>query len=258
MRPLSLSDNDKLVAAYSHALRLITTLLTRAGVFLTSLGIDGHIVSRGIASLADALKEFQGIAIMIEDLVGHMINSQNNAQVEGGQKEEEGVASLRTPPRSTHLNQSPCLKPTPAVPSPAARYGASTLWSAFPQSSPQVTSLFRRDIQYTPLSIRNAPALFNHMQAVPTYRTPVRTLGLFGSPMTSPRVTTPLAYRGRLSSIDTSRQMPPLFWRPIPKAHAIKLMVPDSARHRKKAGKDDEEGVSVASAASRSISSLFR
>jgi hypothetical protein len=76
MKPLSLSDNDKLVAAYSHALRLITTLLTRAGVFLTSLGIDGHIVSRGIASLADALKEFQGIAIMIEDLVGHMINSQ--------------------------------------------------------------------------------------------------------------------------------------------------------------------------------------
>lgn len=257
MKPLSLSDNDKLVAAYSHALRLITTLLTRAGVFLTSLGIDGHIVSRGIASLADALKEFQGIAIMIEDLVGHMINSQNNAQVESGQKEEEGVASPRTPPRSTHLNQSPRLEPTPAMPSPAAPYGASTLWSAFPQSSPQVASLFRRNIQYTPLSIRNTPALFNHMQAVPTYRTPVRTLGLFGSPMTS-RVTTPLAYGGRLSSIDTPRQIPSFFWRPTPKVHAIKLMVPDSARHRKKAGKDDEEGVSVASTASRSISSLFR
>jgi hypothetical protein len=76
MKPLSLSDNNKLVAAYSHALRAITTLLTRAGVFLTSLGIDGHVVSRGLASLADALKEFQGIATVIEDWVEHMINSQ--------------------------------------------------------------------------------------------------------------------------------------------------------------------------------------
>ncbi|KAG2338546.1 hypothetical protein BDR05DRAFT_969102 [Suillus weaverae] len=259
MRPLSLSDKNKLVAAYNHALRAITTLLTRAGGFLIALGIDGHIVSRGIASLSDALKEVQGIVIMMEDWVEHMIHSQNNAQanpVESGQKEEAGAASPLTPPRSTHLNQSPCLGPTPAAPSPAAPYGVFTPWSAFPQSSPQVTSLFRRDYQNTPLSIRNAPALFNHMRPVPTYQTPGRTFGLFRSPMTS-RVTTPLAYEGHLPSIDTPRPIPPLFWRPAPKTHAVKLMVPDSARHRKKAGKENEEEVSVASAVSRSIPSLF-
>ncbi|KAG2035329.1 hypothetical protein BDR03DRAFT_962780 [Suillus americanus] len=190
---------------------------------------------------------------MIEDLVEHMINSQNNPQenpVESEQKEEDGAALPCTPPRSTHLNQSPCLGLTPVVPSPAAPYGVFTPWSAFPQYSPQVTSLFRRDIQNTPLFTRNAPALFNHMRAVPTYQTPAHTLGLFGSPMTS-RVTSPLAYGGYLSSINTPRQIPPSFWRPTPKAHAVKLMVPDSARHRKKAGKENEEEVSVSSAASR-------
>lgn len=79
MKPLSLSDKNKLVAAYSQVLRAITALLTRAGAFLTSLGIDGHIVSRGIVSLADALIEFQGVAVMIEDWVEHMINSQASA-----------------------------------------------------------------------------------------------------------------------------------------------------------------------------------
>jgi hypothetical protein len=191
-----------------------------------------------------------------------MWNLQNNTQadpVESGKKAEDGAASPRTPPRSTYPNQSPCLGPsTPAAPSPAAPYRVSTPWSAFPQSSPQVTSPFRRDIQNTHLSIRDAPTLFNHMRAVPTYQTPgpARTFGLFGSPMTS-RVTTPFAYRGHLSSISTPRPIPPLFWRPAPKAHAVKLMVPDTARHRKKAGKENEEEVSVVSAATRPTPSLF-
>ncbi|KAG1888673.1 hypothetical protein F4604DRAFT_1714468 [Suillus subluteus] len=243
MKPLSLSDNNKLVAAYNHALRAITTLLTRAGVFLISLGIDGHIVSRGVA------RELQGIVTMIEDLVEHMINSQNNAQanpVESEQKEEDGAALPRTPPRSAHLNQSPSLRPTPAVPSPAARYRASTPCHI------AVSPVTFKILLY---SLRNAPALFNHMRVVPTYQTPAHTLGLFGSPMTS-RVTTPLAYGGHLSSVNTPRQIPPSFWRPTPKAHAVKLMVPDNARHRKKAGKENEEEVSVSSAASRLIPSL--
>ncbi|KAG2114618.1 uncharacterized protein F5147DRAFT_769935 [Suillus discolor] len=261
MKPPSLLDNNKLVTAYSHVLKAITTLLTRAGVFLISLGIDGHIVSRGIASLADSLKELQGIVVMIEEWVDHAISSQkseNNTQanpVESGQKEEDVVVLPRTPPRSTHMNQSTCLRPDPTTPSPTAPYGVSIPWSAFPQSSPQTTSLFCRGIQHTPLSIQNAPALFNHMRAIPTPQTPARTIGLFGSPMTS-NVMTPLAYGRHLSSIDTPRQIPPLFWRPAPKAHAIKLMVPDSARHRKKAGKENEE-VAVASASSKSIPSLL-
>lgn len=188
-----------------------------------------------------------------------MWNSQNDTQenpVESEKKAEHGTASPRTPPRSTCPNQSPYLGPTPAAPSTATPYRVSTPWSAFPQSLPQVTSPFRRDIQNTPLFIRNAPALFNHMRAVPTYQTPARTLGLFGSPMTS-RVTTPFAYGGHLSSINTPRPIPPLFWRPTPKAHAVKLMVPDTARHRKKAGKENEEEVSLVSAASRPIPSLF-
>ncbi|KAG1822288.1 hypothetical protein EV424DRAFT_1398916 [Suillus variegatus] len=262
MKPPSLLDNNKLVTAYSHALKAITTLLTRAGVFLISLGIDGHIVSRGIASLADSLKELQGIVIMIEEWVDNAISSQkseNNAQanpVESERKEEDVVALPRTPPRITHMNQSTCLRPNPTTPSPVAPYGASIPWSAFPQSSPQTTSLFRRGIQHTPISIQNAPALFNHMRAIPTPQTPARTLGLFGSPMTS-NVTTPLAYGRHLSSIETPRQIPPLFWRPAPKTRAIKLMVPDSARHRKKAGKENEEEVVVASASGKSIPSLF-
>ncbi|KAG2137146.1 uncharacterized protein EDB93DRAFT_1253755 [Suillus bovinus] len=253
MKPLFVSDNNKLVTAYSHALRVITTLLTRAGVFLISLGVDGHIVSRGIASLADSLKELQGIVITIEDWVEQIIRNHNSAQatpVESGQKEDDVVITPRTPSRSTHLDQSPCLRPTPVAPSPAAPSGVSTPWSAFPQSSPQVTPLFRCDLQNTPVSIKNAHVLFNRMRAVPAYQTP--TLGLLESPMTS-RVTTPLAYGGHLSSIDTPRPIIPLFWQPAPKGHPVKLMAPDSARHRKKASKENEE-VGTASAASRSIS----
>ncbi|KAG1740342.1 hypothetical protein EDB19DRAFT_1908522 [Suillus lakei] len=259
MKPLSLSDKNQLIAAYSRALRAITTFLTRAGVFLVSLGVDGHIVSRGVANLADALKELQGIAIMMEDWVEHMTTSQKNAQanpVESGGKIEDTAALPCTPPRSNCLGQSPYLGPTPAAPNPAAPYRVSTPWSAFPQSSSQVRSLSRREIQNTPLSIRDAPTLFNHMRAVPTYQTPPRTLDLFGSPMIS-RITTPLAYGGQRSSIDTPRTIPPFFWRPAPKAHAVKLMVPDSARHRKKPGKDNEEEVSIASAVGRSTPSLF-
>lgn len=187
------------------------------------------------------------------------VDSQNNTHedpVESEKKAEHGTALPRTPPRNTCTNQSPSLGPTPVAPSTATPYRVSTPWSTFPQSSPQVTSSFRRDIQNSPLSIRNAPTLFNHMQVVPTYQTPARTLGLFGSPMTS-RVTTPFAYGGHLSSINTPRPIPPSFWRPTPKAHAVKLMVPDTARHRKKASKENEEEVSVVSAASRPTPSLF-
>ncbi|KAG2139713.1 hypothetical protein DEU56DRAFT_911977 [Suillus clintonianus] len=256
MKPLSLPDKNKLAAAYGHALRAITALLTRAGVFLISLGVDGHAVSRGIASLTDALTELQGTVIRIEDWIECMANSQTAQAnpVEDRETVKHDMTSPCTPPRSTHLSQSPCMGPTSASPSPAAPSRASTPWLAFPQSSPQVTSLFQRDIQNTPLAIRNAPALFNHMRAVPIYQTP-RTLGVFGNTMTS-RATTPLAYGVHHPSIDTPRSIPS-FWRPAPKAHAIKLMIPDSARHRKKPGKENEGEVPNASAVTMSTPPPF-
>ncbi|KAG1731970.1 uncharacterized protein EDB91DRAFT_1349182 [Suillus paluster] len=86
MRPLSLSDKDKLATAYGCALRVITTLLARAGVFLVSLGADGHA----------------GAVIQIENWVESMANSQKDDQadqVKSEQGEEDDVTSPYTPRR---------------------------------------------------------------------------------------------------------------------------------------------------------------
>lgn len=71
MKPLSLYK-DKLVATFQTA---IVASLTWAGIFLVFLSANSHTISRGIASLADALMELHGTIAKMEVWVESMANN---------------------------------------------------------------------------------------------------------------------------------------------------------------------------------------
>ncbi|OAX41100.1 hypothetical protein K503DRAFT_767966 [Rhizopogon vinicolor AM-OR11-026] len=64
------------------------------------------------------------------------------------------------------------------------------------------------------------------MRTAPTYSALTSALGIFPPPKTA-------EYVEHGYPIDTPHSMPPTFWRPAPKVQNVKLMVLDSAMHRK-------------------------